>query len=547
MLSVVEKRIRGWKPMLALALAVALGTVLPTRPVVAQNTRPNGNLEAVRLMPIQADGGMIEASESDPVVSAEDPGSQELTTTLSLADVIASVYRSYPEINQARQELRRASGQLVEANGSFDTVLEGYTLSEPLGFYENYRNGIGVARKTWWGGYVSAGYRIGRGDFQPWYKERQTNEGGEFSLAFAQALIRGREIDPQRVAVFRACLEQRLAAPTLQQAILDASLEATAAYWTWIAAGAFLQAQRELADLAEARGQQFETGVQAGKFAEIDLILNRQLIAERRVKMLRAEQKYQATAFKLSLFLRDDAGQPLVPDDPWLPPQFPTTRIPELLAVQQLITQAVATRPEPRSLQLQLRQLELDRRLATNQMLPTVNLIAEGSQDVGVPATVINDKGPFQLQVGVVGALPIQRRKAMGKRLATSAKITQLNEKLRLQRDKIGTEVQTAFNALTMSQQIVEQAEISLRNAFESLDRYRFAFERGKVDLIYLNLLETKANETEIELVRAQQDWFISLGRLQSALGLDPLEQAISVAQLPPSDRPGPGRLPDSQ
>jgi outer membrane protein TolC len=391
---------------------------------------------------------------------------------------------------------------------------------------------------------VSAGYRIGRGDFQPWYKERQTNEGGEFKLAFAQSLIRGRAIDPQRVAVFRASLEQQLAAPILQQAILDASLEATAAYWNWIAAGAFLQAQRELTDLAEARGQQFETGVQAGKFAEIDLILNRQLIAERRASVLEAEKKYRAAALKLSLFLRDQGGQPLVPEDDWLPSQFPAIRMPELLGVDEIIAQAVAIRPEPRSLQLQLRQLELDRRLATNQMLPTVDLIAQGSQDVGPPASVINDKGPFQLHVGLVGELPIQRRKAMGKRLATSAKISQLGEKLRLQRDKIGTEVQTALNSLTLSQQIVEQAEISLRTAFESLDRYRFAFERGKVDLIYLNLLETKANETEIKLVKAQQDWFISLGLLQAALGLDPLEQAISVAELPPSNRPGPGQLP---
>ena len=235
----------------------------------------------------------------------------------------------------------------------------------------------------------------------------------------------------------------------------------------------------------------------------------------------------------------------MVPDDDWLPSQFPAIRMPQLLSVDEIISQALAMRPEPRSLQLQLRQLELDRRLATNQMLPTVDLIAQGSQDVGPPASVINDKGPFQLHVGLVGELPIQRRKAMGKRMATSAKISQLSEKLRLQRDKIGTEVLTALNSLTLSQQIVEQAEISLRTAFESLDRYRFAFERGKVDLIYLNLLETKANETEIKLVKAQRDWFISLGLLQAALGLDPLEQAISVTELPPSNRPGPGQLPE--
>jgi len=105
-------------------------------------------------------------------------------------------------------------------------------------------------------------------------------------------------------------------------------------------------------------------------------------------------------------------------------------------------------------------------------------------------------------------------------------------------RDKIGVELQTAYNALTLSGQIVEQSEASLRASIDTLDRYRFAFERGKIDLIYLNLLETKANETEIKLIEAQQSWFAALAQMQIALGLDPLEQAMTVSALPPSELP---------
>ncbi len=65
--------------------------------------------------------------------------------------------------------------------------------------------------------------------------------------------------------------------------------------------------------------------------------------------------------------------------------------------------------------------------------------------------------------------------------------------------------------------------------------------------MIYLNLLESKANETEIKLVKAQQDWFIALSRLQAALGLDPLDQAMMVSELPESMRPGPGNLPEPE
>ena len=135
--------------------------------------------------------------------------------------------------------------------------------------------------------------------------------------------------------------------------------------------------------------------------------------------------------------------------------------------------------------------------------------------------------------------MDFQRRKARGKIQSTSAKITQIEQKLRLLRDKIGVELQTAHNALILSSQMVDQSALSLRASVDTLTRYRFAFERGKVDLIYINLLESKVNESEINLIEAQRKWFSALADMQAALGLDPLDQAISLSNLPPATRLG--------
>jgi outer membrane protein TolC len=464
---------------------------------------------------------------------------------LLLSDVIASLYRSYPEIAAARQQGALANGQLLEAYGNFDTKLDYHSLNEPTGFYENYRHGIGVARNTWWGGYVAAGYRVGRGVFAPWYLERETETGGEFKVATVTPLLQGRAIDPNRVAVFQANLERQMAGPMVQQAILEASRDAAVIYWQWVAIGAILEAQRDLLELAEIRNEQFEFGVAAGKFAEIDLILNRQLVAERQAKLLETEQKFRETGFKLSLYLRNEFGQPLVPPDEWLPIHFPVIELPPLNNFQEDLIAALGRRPEPRLLQLEIRQIQFERQLASNQMLPRLDLVAEGSQDVGEPGSKSDDKGEFVLVIGVQGEVPIQRRKARGKLQQTTAKIVQLTEKLRLQENKIGAELQIAYNQLLLATEIVEAAETSLRAAFESLDRYRFAFDRGKVDLIVLNLVESKAFETEIKLVEAQQRWFESLANMQLALGLDPLDQAMVVSSLPASTRPMPADMPE--
>lgn len=155
--------------------------------------------------------------------------------------------------------------------------------------------------------------------------------------------------------------------------------------------------------------------------------------------------------------------------------------------------------------------------------------MAEASQDTGLPTSRSNDKGEFELMVGIEGEVPIQRRKARGKIQSTGAKIGQLDQELRLQQDRIGAELQTAYNALAISEQVVRQGELAVRAAVETLKRFRIGFIEGKVDLIYINLLESKVNESQIKLLEARRNWYVALADMQTALGLDPLDQAMLI------------------
>lgn len=473
------------------------------------------------------------------VAAGTEPGS-----TLSLADVVASVYRYFPAIQQARLEAGIADGQLLSSMGAYDLRLNAYSLNQPEGVYQTYRHGLGAIRQTWWGGYVTAGYRLGRGQFEPWYKERETNRGGEYTLGFGLPLLQGRAIDPQRVEVFRSDLARQAVGPGVQVALLDYCLDAAALYWEWVAAGARLVAQEELLDLAELRQKQFEEGAEAGKYAKIDVVFNRQLVAQRASRRLDAEQKFRAAGFKLSLYLRDFAGNSLVPEDPWLPKHFPVITPVAGADFNADFQSALARRPELQLLNIAIQEVNLDRRLARNQTLPNLDLLAEAAQDTGTPSTSSNDKGQFELLLGIQSDVPLQRRNALGKIQQASAKISQIQEKLRLQRDKIAVELRTAHNALTLAQQQVEQMELALKSAFETLQGFRFGFQRGFTDLVQLNLLEIQTNEIELLLVDVQRAWFVALAQMQAALGLDPLEQALLVEALPESTRIGPGDFP---
>ncbi|MFY7875611.1 MAG: TolC family protein, partial [Pirellula sp.] len=215
-----------------------------------------------------------------PVPNAEAMGQQ-----LLLSDVIASTYRAFPLLEIARLQSGVAAGQQVSAWGAYDTKLEYYSLNQPVGFYETYRNGIGVARQLWWGGYASAGYTVGRGSFEPWYRERQTDSGGEFKVGLVQPLLQGRAIDPQRVELFQANLQRQAVEPEIQHQVLVAGREASIAYWMWVEIGNVLKTQERLLDIAVKRGEQLELKLANKRSTRLDVAQNAQLIEELIIKV----------------------------------------------------------------------------------------------------------------------------------------------------------------------------------------------------------------------------------------------------------------------
>ena len=59
-------------------------------------------------------------------------------------EVVSSVYQSYPMLESALLSRNIAWGQRVGASGAFDMKLKGASENGPQGFYQTYRQNIGV-------------------------------------------------------------------------------------------------------------------------------------------------------------------------------------------------------------------------------------------------------------------------------------------------------------------------------------------------------------------------------------------------------------------
>jgi outer membrane protein TolC len=458
-----------------------------------------------------------------PQAGTPQPESEEVRAVLPLRSVLESVYYSFPALEAAMREADIADGKQLAASGEFDLKIKAESMSLAEGFYDNYRNLVKLEQALMPGGSVYGQYRIGDGSYPEYYRDRETNEGGEFKIGWQTPLMRNRAIDQRRADIFQATLRREQVDPFVQGLLLEFTYGAADAYWSWVAAGLSYDAQRDLLRVTEERNKQFEERVKREDLAAIELVQNERLIASRQAKVVEAERKLQQSAIKLSLFFRDGQGRPVLPAPSLLPDAFPEPQAPDTTVFAAAVEAALTQRPEIRELDLQRQQAEVDLSLGENMRLPSFDAVIQASKDVGAPATKKGDKTPFELEAGLMFELPLQRRKADGKIREANGKLAQLAAKREFTQNKIANQVQDAQSALATSFDRVGLARrnVALARRLEAAERQRFDAEDS--DLLRVALQEAAEIEATLLEFETLADYFKARAALRAAMGADPL------------------------
>ena len=441
-------------------------------------------------------------------------------TRLALDTVVQSVYSNFPLLVAARFQRNVANGEILSATGNFDTKLKAASENGPVGFYETYRQTVGATQPLYNGAELFGGYRIGKGNFQPWYLERQTNGSGEFKGGVQVPFARNVEIDSRRAELWKANFARQRTEPEIQAQLIDFVRDASLQYWDWVAAGQKQRIAERLLELATDRNDGIRKRVAVGDLDPPDADDNQRIIVSREAKAIDANRKTRQSAAKLSLYYRNSDGRPLIPVSQSLP------RYPQPLAIDEGdmsadISRALGQRPEIRVINFLRREIDVDYASARNDLLPQVDGVLVGSQDIGTPTSKKNDKGPFELEAGLYAEVPWQRRKARGKMSALEAKVSQIIAKQRILEDKITIEIQSAYAALSGAWQRVGKAREAVRLARYMAEVEQKKFGAGGSDLLQVNLREQQAAEAAETEVDALLDYFQARAIYRAAMAED--------------------------
>jgi cobalt-zinc-cadmium efflux system outer membrane protein len=441
---------------------------------------------------------------------------QQATRAPTLDLVLQRVAQHYPPLLAAEQERQAAEADWLAAQGGFDPALRSRLTHTPIGQYPQTRVDATVEQATpWWGASWFGGYRLGAGKIAPYDGKWETNEGGEVRLGVQVPLWRNGVIDRRRLTLWRAEAGLDIAMANLAQQRLEAWRQAAVRYWEWVAATHKTHLAHKLLELAQNRERDLAEAVRRGNIPAIESIENQRAIAQRHAQWVQNQRQQTQSSIELSLFFRDEQGQPYLMTPPTTPPAWPRSPT-QLNTPKQRLETAMRYRPERQRLRAQIQQADWERQFAANQVNPVVDFSLSGAQDLG---TGSSQRATPELEGSLNLDIPLRNRGPEGRLAQAEAVIRRLNAQTRLADDRITADVNDASNAVEKAQERLKWVENERAIAQDLESRERERFKLGDGTMFMVNLREQTTFEARMREIDAQLDHARALAALQAATG----------------------------
>ncbi len=457
-----------------------------------------------------------------PETMAQEPAPATAAhATLTLAEVLAILTATHPQLEAARQRQRAADGDVMAARGGFDPVLRARGQYVPIGAYPRGTVDVELRQPTpLWGLSVYGGWRLGLGRFAAYDLRGKTADGGEVRAGVSLPLWQGGAIDRRRADLRIAGLAQDGAAADFEARMLELERAAGRAYWAWVGAGLRLEVQRSLLALAEDRDEALRKQITAGSVPAVEGLDNRRAILDRGARIVAAERALQQAAFELARHLRDAEGTVQPPAPGRLPDAFPEPRLPVSDRVEQTIREAWARRPDLRRLVLQREAAAVEVKLARNNRSPKIDLDAYAAKDIGATDPAYAYLRPAEFVASVNVELPLALRGARGRLRRAEAELARIDAELRMGRDVVALEIRDAHSALVAAHARVGLAREQLTAAHELEQAERSRFRLGDSTLLLVNLREQAATDAALQEIDALGEYQRAEVDLRAAAGL---------------------------
>ncbi len=419
------------------------------------------------------------------------------------------ILRNHPVARQTELLSEMAKQELRLAKGSFDPKLEAQYLAKNFGDTEYYKimNAsvkfpiifpvdpvIGVEQNS--GKYLNPErYISDQFDFQQFYTG--------LSLPLGRGLI----TDERRAALKQANLFGDMVEAEQVKAINKLLLEAAKDYWQWSYSYYNYKLYNQSVLIASEIFRRVKLNNELGEAAPIDTIQAKITLQQRLVERQEAFLSFQNTSIQLSNYLWDSLNSPLQLSLDYAPVLRKDIIGVSALELEELLNQARVNHPEIQKVDVKLKQLDVDRRLAAEYLKPKLDLNYYFLNQPFDPEWNSSFQFSDNYKFGLDFSFPLFIRKERAKLAQTKIKISSTKfERSYLER-QILNQISASYNELLNNGLIIIQQTEMVDNYIRLLQAELTNLENGESDLFKINIQQEKLIESQSKLIKLLSDY----------------------------------------
>ena len=447
---------------------------------------------------------------------AQEP-KETLEEILSFEEYLGYVKKYHPLMKQANLVLSVGEANLLKSRGGFDPKIE--VDYDRKSFKDTeYFDQLNATFKipTWYGIEFKANYEENTGAFLD--PSLTVPEDGLYSAGVSFSLAQGFLINERMASLKKARFFREQTKANRDLLVNDLLFEASKAYFDWLEATNAQRIYASFLENAEIRLKAVERSVEVGDKAAIDITEARIALQNRQLNLEAATLKRRKSALVISNYLwLDDV--PLEVKDNVVPvnPDIETLETVLLLEGITNTSALVDTHPKLLSLDAKINELNVDRSLKRNKLLPKLDL------QYNFLTTELNQANNFNTanyKAFVNFSVPLFLRKARGDVKLANLKLQDANfervsTSLNLQ-NKIEA-VQAEIESLGTQNNLIDAIVIDYTTLLSAEERKFFL---GESSLFLINSREQKLIDSQLKNNKLVIKQLTATANLYNALGI---------------------------
>lgn len=506
--------------------------------------------EQIELLHQRIDVGTIDINRLREVIDGITAGE---SLRLSLQECIRITLESNPDLQVVRLEQLKSDADIFAAKGEFDPALTNKTLylratQETSPEYRSFgampavdvwrtTSSTGMQGKLRTGTLYSASMDLNKEEttFNNFIEEWS----GGLTLTLSQPLLRGRgvSVNTTRINLAKNALQQ--SELQLRLTVMNTVAQLVKSYWDLVGAIENVTVRRQALANAERLLDISQKRLNIGTAAAIEVLQAKAGVAMRQSELIAAQSQVNDAedALKQIMNLREGdifSSRHIVPTDRPSAPPLDIEALKQLESeLENSINEALTVRPEILTAQIDIKNAELERKRAANDMLPQLDVsgsLFQGARNHYMTGVFegVRDRNDNSYTVGFNGSVPIGNRMARGAYQRASLTKRQAEQRLEKVKQQVMLNVRLALRGMETSQILIESNQQARKlqetNVAAEEKRLRLGISTSyQVLQVQQDLTQAQTQEVQSQIAyqKAMVDLRLAEGDLLEALGVE--------------------------